>query len=308
MRAIAIGNFDGVHRGHVALLARAAHFAAQDDLETTAVTFEPHPADVLAARVPGRAPTPRLTGAERKRHLLSQLTRSVWSEPFTEALSRETPEQFVERLLVAQLVAKHVVVGENFRFGHKRMGDVDTLRELGARFGFEVHPLGLQHDETGVLSSTRVRELVASGDVEGASRVLGRYHAIFGEVVHGNALGRTLGVPTANIMTSEEMFPGRGIYAVWVGKGAPALERWALGVASVGTRPTVDPSATRDLVEVHLLDVNEDLYGQTLGIAFVAKLRDELRFDSLETLTQQMQLDLREGRAVLERADAALLQ
>lgn len=317
MRALAIGNFDGVHRGHVTLFERAQRLAAQDGLIAAALTFEPHPADVVAARSAATSlgaaplrPIRRLTGPARKRHLLEQLAPEVWAEAFTDEVSRESPEEFVRRLLVERLQVKHLVVGENFRFGHKRAGDLEVLRALGERYGFAVHPLGMQSDATGVLSSSRARELVQTGQAEAATHVLGHYHAVFGEVMHGDKRGRTLGVPTANLLQSAEMFPGRGIYAVLVGKGGPEgrLTRYATGVASVGTRPTIDPNATQESIEVHLFDRDEDLYGQTLGVAFVTKLRDELRFDSLDALTTQMQLDIQQAKDHLRDVSDALLR
>lgn len=307
MRAIAIGNFDGVHRGHLALLERARVLAAAEGLQAAALTFEPHPADVLAG-AKGKA-TPRLAGPVRKHTLLTLSVPEVWVEPFTLELARETPRAFVNRVLANQLEVRHVVVGENFRFGHRRSGDVDTLRQLGSELGFEVHPVAMQTEGGNSLSSSRARTALLEGRPEGATMVLGRYHAIFGEVVHGDARGRTLGVPTANLMQSAEMFPGRGIYAVLVGRGGPdqVITRFARGVASVGTRPTIDPNQTQDSVEVHLFDVDEDLYGQTLGVAFVSKLRDEERFDSLEALSRQMRVDLEQARELLAHASDGLL-
>lgn len=307
MRAIAIGNFDGVHRGHLALLERARVLAAAEGFRAAALTFEPHPADVLAGKE-GKT-TPRLAGPVRKHTLLSLAVPEVHVEPFTLELAQETPREFVQRALVGKLGAKHVVVGENFRFGHRRSGDVDTLRELGAELGFEVHPVAMQMEGGLALSSSRARTALLEGRPEEASTVLGRHHAMFGEVMHGDARGRTLGVPTANLLQSAEMFPGRGIYAVWVGKGGPErpIELFARGVASVGTRPTIDPRETRDSVEVHLFDVNEDLYGQILSVAFVAKLRDEERFESLDALTRQMRVDLEQARALLAHTSEALL-
>lgn len=299
MRAIAIGNFDGVHRGHLALLERARVLAASEGLEASALTFEPHPADVLTGR-----PTPRLAGPVRKHTLLSLSVPHVWVEPFTPALALETPREFATRLLAGTLGVRHVVVGDNFRFGHRRSGDIDTLRELGVELGFEVHPVAMQAEGGISLSSSRARAALAEGRPEEATIVLGRYHALFGEVVHGDARGRTLGVPTCNLVESAEMFPARGIYAVIVGRGGPerAITKFARGVASVGTRPTIDPNQTRESVEVHLFDVNEDLYGETLGVAFVSKLRDEERFESLEALTRQMRVDLEQARELLIHA------
>lgn len=281
--------------------------AAAEGLEASALTFEPHPADVLAGAE--AAATPRLAGAVRKRTLLSLSVPDVWVEPFTLELAKETPREFAVRLLTGTLGVRHVVVGENFRFGHRRSGDVEVLQQLGKELGFEVHPVAMQAEGGISLSSSRARAALLEGRPEEATTVLGRYHALFGEVVHGDARGRTLGVPTANLMQSAEMFPGRGIYAVLVGKGGPehAIQKFARGVASVGTRPTIDPSQTRDSVEVHLFDVDEDLYGQTLGVAFVAKLRDEERFESLEALSRQMRVDLAQARELLVHAPEGLL-
>jgi riboflavin kinase/FMN adenylyltransferase len=293
---VAIGNFDGVHRGHQSVLGSAAAEARQSGLAPLILTFHPHPARVL-----GRGSVPVLTPLERKIELIARIDPAlrVVVEPFTLALASKTPRQFAEELLMGLLGARVVIVGENFRFGHGRAGDLQTLRALGAELGFEARAEEMRRDESGPLSSTRIRDALDRGDLATVERLLSRPHALTGRVVKGDQLGRKLGVPTANLFDIEEALPPYGVYATVVDRigddrRAQAL---ALGAASIGVRPTVDGS--RLAVEVHLLDFAGDLYGATLRMHLVARLRPELRFEGLDALVAQMQRDIAETRRIL---------
>jgi riboflavin kinase/FMN adenylyltransferase len=297
---VAIGNFDGVHRGHQAVLRGAEARAKERGLEPRLLTFHPHPAAVL-----GRTPPPLLTTQARKRELCARAAPSVVfvERAFDLAFAAQSPEAFAERL-AREHDAKMVVVGKNFRFGKGRAGDFAELERLGARFGFEASSEALHGDEVGPWSSTRVREAIARGALDEASEMLGRPHALSGVVVRGKELGRTLGFPTANLASVPELLPPHGIYAVLVDRlgddGAPRA--LAKGAMSLGTNPTTDSDGGVK-VEVHLLDTAADLYGAALRVHVVARLRGEAKFDSLDALVAQIARDVDETRAHLEGRD-----
>ncbi|HTJ83610.1 MAG TPA: riboflavin kinase, partial [Polyangiaceae bacterium] len=236
-RLVVIGNFDGVHRGHQAVLADASEVALRDGLEARLLTFHPHPATVL-----GRTPPPTLTGQRRKKELVQRDAPrfEVVEQRFDLAFAAQSPRTFAETLATEHR-ARRVVVGRNFRFGKDRAGDFATLAALGAELGFVPSSLDLVGDELGPYSSTRVRNAIASGDMAGAERVLGRPHMVSGRVARGKELGRTLGFPTANLEGIEEMLPPPGVYATLVDRvdasGARAL---GLGATSIGLNPTTD--------------------------------------------------------------------
>lgn len=294
--AVAIGNFDGVHRGHASVIAALAAESRRVGASATVLTFDPHPAVVL-----GRAPPPLLTPLERKATLLRRAgVERVVVRAFSLELASWTPARFAEELLAARLAARHVIVGENFRFGHRRAGDVNLLAELGSRLGFSVSSAPLLADEVGTLSSTRVRAAIAAGDVEVAAAMLGRLHAISGEVVHGDARGRTLGFPTANLGDVVEELPLSGVYAVAVdelGASEEEARGVGLGVMNVGVRPTVGDGAVVPRVEVHLFDFAGDLYGRRLRVSLVRRLRGERRFAGLDELRAQIARDCVDARA-----------
>ncbi len=302
---VTIGNFDGVHRGHRAVLSRLVKEARHRDALAVAITFDPHP---LAVLFPDRAPQP-LTGLEHKLELLSEtgLDASLVMA-FTRELAAWSPERFVQSVLVDALRVTAVVVGEDMRFGHRNSGDVSTLRALGETHGFEVlllEDLGIEAEADGVgrrWSSTWVRELLAAGDVVTAETVLGRPHRMTGIVVHGDHRGRLLGYPTANMaQDSVGMVPADGVYAGWlVQLGLPEHDpaRRLPAAISVGTNPTFDGHQRR--VESYVLDRDDlDLYGQEVGVEFVRLLRPTLRFDGVEALIAQMQVDVEQCRPVL---------
>ena len=295
--ALTIGNFDGVHLGHQAILDALRKAADTRGVAAAVVTFEPHPREFFA---PHAAPT-RLTSLREKIALLAaHRVDRVQVCHFNRALASLSADQFIERVLVKGLAARWVMIGEDFRFGAKRTGDFDSLRRAGSRFGFEVAamPDVTQRDERGHavrVSSSVLREVLSAGDVDRAATLLGRPYSISGRVIHGDKLGRTLGFPTANVQIRHNRPPLTGIYAVRVrGLGATPLD----GVASMGVRPTVTNSGEMRL-EVFIFDFNADIYGKQVQVDFLKKIRDEEKYKDLETLKAQIDADAREARAFL---------
>jgi riboflavin kinase/FMN adenylyltransferase len=299
---VTIGNFDGVHRGHRALLGTVAAAARARGLPSVAVTFEPHPVAVL---FPERAPAV-LTDPEHRLELLAGAgLDAVLVLEFTREFAQWSPERFVREVFADALHARLVVVGADTRFGARNSGDVTTLRELGAALGFEVETVGEFRPETGPprrWSSTWVRELLAEGDVAGAAQVLGRPHRVTGVVVHGDHRGRELGYPTANLaQDAVGQVPADGVYAGrLVRPSLPSGHPDAVlpAAVSVGTNPTFDGAERR--VEAYVLDRTDlDLYGERLAVEFVERLRPTLRFDGVDALVTQMSLDVARCREVL---------
>ncbi len=290
---VVTGNFDGVHRGHQALFARARAEAEQRGLIPVALTFDPHPRFVLA-----NAPPPLLTTTARRVELIQRLGMThVFIRRFDRAFASLAPDVFVEQLLVLALHARVVIAGDNFRFGARRAGDDALLRELGPRLGFEAFTLEAT-DEKGPLSSSRVRDALNAGNLREATHVLGRPHSISAAVEKGDQRGRLLGFPTANLGGVTELVPPEGVYAVAVDRDAGDGEARALatGVMNIGVRPTIGGEPRRTL-EVHLFDFSGDLYGQSLRVHFIARLREERRFDGLPALKAQIARDAEEARA-----------
>lgn len=288
---VVIGNLDGVHRGHQAVLRQARALADRSgrDLARSRVlvlTFDPHPAEVLHGKV-----KPRLCTVARRVELLrANGADDVVVEPFTKELAALTPEEFAKELLSARLHCTAVVVGQNFRFGAQRAGDMNTLRELGSSLGFEVVASEIASDEKGPFSSTRVRDAIAAADLGEAAHVLGRPHSISGVVEHGDKRGRTIGFPTANLGQVTELLPPHGVYAV------RADDR--PGVMNLGVRPTVDGTQLR--IEVHLFDFAGDLYDQPMRVHLVERVREERKFAGLDELKAQIAKDAALARAILE--------
>lgn len=286
-RLVVIGNFDGVHRGHRVVLDAAMAEARAEGLLPTLLTFHPHPSDVLSG-----TPRPWLSWPEEKKRLLAEAAPGleVAQEPFTLELAAMAPEEFAERVLRDRFSARVVIVGENFRFGRARAGDLTRLADLGARLGFRAHSVPLLSDERGPLSSTRVRRALAAGDLDEAAYVLGRPYAFEGVVVRGDGRGRTIGVPTANLDHIDGTLPGNGVYAAFV-EGAGAGRVGA--VLNIGSRPTVErPHA----VEAHLLDFAGEIYGARLRVTLTKRLRDVQRFAGLPELTAQIARDIEAAR------------
>jgi riboflavin kinase / FMN adenylyltransferase len=281
---VVIGNFDGVHRGHQAVLAQARGIADAGSLSCVVLTFDPHPAEVL-----GRGKKPKLASIERRVELLRRHgADEVIVEPFTLELAAFPPERFAREVLKHRLDARAIVVGQNFRFGAKRAGDIGTLAELGRDLGFAVEPSAIAGDAKGPFSSTRVRAAIAAGDLDEAAHVLGRPHLLSGIVEEGDRLGRTIGFPTANLGGVVEMLPPYGVYAVTL----PSLER--NGVMNIGVRPTVGGTKLR--IEAHVLDFDGDLYGQRLRVDLVKRLREERKMSGLDELKAQIAKDIEAAR------------
>jgi riboflavin kinase/FMN adenylyltransferase len=295
--AATIGNFDGVHRGHQAMVARTEAAARERGVDACVLTFEPHPRELFA---PESAPT-RLTSLREKLELLAANgVDRVHLQHFTRAFAALAPEDFVDRVLVGALDVRWVLVGDDFRFGARRAGDLAALQASGARRGFEVETMPTVVEHGVRVSSSAIRDALARGDLATAEVLLGRPFSMSGRVVRGLSLGRELGFATANLPIRHNRSPLTGIFAVRV-HGAAAGPRQ--GVASLGVRPTV-ASGLRPLLEVHLFDFAADLYGRHLRVEFLAKLRDEEKYADLDALKAQIARDCEAARAV-HRALAA---
>lgn len=288
--ALTIGNFDGVHLGHQQLLSHVVQTAASKALVPSVMTFVPHPREYFALREqrPELAPTRISTLRDKVRSLSCCGIQHIHIRRFDLAFAQQTPEQFIEDILVRQLAVKWLYVGEDFRFGSKRRGDIALLREAGARFSFEVETLRDVLDPNGVrYSSSELRHALAYADIERASEFLGHPYQISGHVVHGRKLGRTIGFPTLNIRVMPRCALRSGIYVVQV----EGLETAPLaGIASLGVRPTVEEDG-QVLLEVHILDKNVSAYGKLITISFLHAVRDEEKFPDLQTLTDAIRHD-----------------
>jgi riboflavin kinase / FMN adenylyltransferase len=291
--AVAIGNFDGVHLGHQALVGAAVADARADAGTPMVLTFDPHPARVIA---PERAPRTLLT-LEQRAEVLAELGIDVVAVlDFDAALAALSPEEFVGEVLVRRLGAKVVVVGERFRFGHARAGDAALLARLGAASGFRVHALPVVLQDGQPVSSSRIRAALAEGDVVAAARLLGRPFFIDGRVVRGDGRGRQIGVPTANLESLNESLPANGVYAAWA-RTAKDAKHWP-AVVNLGQRPTFEGRGGS--LEAHLLGFLGDVYGSLLRLSFVKRLRDERRFAGAAELVEQIRRDVEDARALLE--------
>lgn len=300
--ALTIGNFDGVHRGHQALLARVREAAHARGLPVCVMTFEPHPREFFD---PAGAP-PRIAMLRDKLEALRMNgVDRVVVEHFNRTFASQTPDAFVERIIVGGLHARWVLIGDDFRYGAKRAGDFASLKAAGERYGFEAEQMSTVADAAGArISSSAVRAALVAGDIDAARAALGREYAISGHVVHGLKLGRDLGFPTLNLPIAHKRPALAGIFIVRVhGIEAEPLP----GVASLGLRPTVDDSG-RVLLEVHLLDWHGDAYGKLVRVEFIEKLRDEQKYTDLEALGAAIARDVTNAQAYFAAtggADAA---
>ena len=287
-----IGNFDGVHRGHVAVLDALGAQAKQQQLPALVIVFEPQPLEYIQ---PKQAPV-RLTRLTTKLHLLQQQqVDRVLVIRFDHKFAAQSAEQFVQQILVEQLGVRHIYVGDDFRFGRDRQGDMGLLRQIGKTQGFGVEQIGTLLAGTERISSTRIRAALAAGDMPQARHCLGRDYAMVGRVQRGDQRGRTWGFPTLNLPLIEQHSPLRGVYLVKViGPGGP----WA-GVANLGWRPTV-AAGLRLLLEVHLLDVSCDLYGVRVQVQFQQRIRDEQKFANFMELQAQIGRDVQQARSLLK--------
>ncbi len=286
------GNHDGVHRGHRKLVARAREQAGPG-VAVRVLTFDPHPAAVLA---PERAPTPLTTPARRVQLLRACGADEVLVQPFTRDFARQEPERFLDWLQQQGAVA--IVVGDDFRFGKGRAGDIEALRRFGEREGIAVVVVEEVLIDGERVSSSAVRAAVAAGELAHASALLGRLHDVSGEVIEGDRRGRQLGFPTANLAPEPVLLPGDGVYAV-VARIHEADAPLLRGVANIGKRPTFDAGPS---IEVHLLDFEGDIYGKHLRVGFVERVRAEQKFESVDALKTQIQLDCDHARGTLAGA------
>ena len=295
----ALGNFDGVHRGHAAVLDLARRPETHPGAPLGVVTFEPHPRAFFAPE----APPFRLMNDAARAHRLEKLgVERLFVLPFDAALAALSPEAFARDVLARGLGLSHVVVGADFRFGKGRAGDAEALRRLGAAHGFEVTVAPLLHAEEERISSTAIREALLAGEPEKAARMLGHWHRIDGTVAHGDKRGRDLGFPTANLPLDGILPPRFGVYAVEVEVlTGPHAGRYA-GAASLGVRPTFGINAPN--LETYLLDFSGDLYGAEISVALIAFLRGEEKFDDVDALVAQMHRDVAEARARLAETRA----
>lgn len=288
---VALGNFDGVHLGHQEVLRRAVEEGRWRDMKVVAATFHPHPRAVLGAGDPPKLLTPL---GLRSEMLLRYGADDVWVIPFDVALSRKTPEQFVKDVLIGEGGAGVVVVGKNFRFGHKAAGHFGDLLRLmreagGMAVGVQVRGGGME----GGISSTRIRALVSGGDVTEAAGLLGRPYMLRGEVVVGDRRGRSIGFPTANVLPdTDAVIPARGVYAGFLRFG----EKDYAACTNVGVAPTFGRAESR--VEAYLLDFEGDLYGRVVDVSFLKRIREERRFAGVDELIGQIRRDVEEARII----------
>jgi riboflavin kinase/FMN adenylyltransferase len=288
---LCVGAFDGLHLGHRALLAHVRERAATQALTPLAISFEPIPREFFAHGVP----IPRIAGVREKIAQVGASGISLLLLRFDAGLAAMSAEAFVEDVLIARADAREIWVGNDFRFGHARRGDVALLRAIGARRGFSVEVMEDVAIDGVRISSSAIRRHLAAGEFDAAARLLGRRFTIGGHVVRGRQLGRKFGYPTANIRLGRRTAPVAGIFAVRV-HGVGALPR--AGVASLGVRPSIDGGG-EPLLEAHLFDFDGDLYGRRIEIEFVQKLRDEAKFDDLDAMVRQIDRDAAEARNLL---------
>ena len=287
---VTIGNFDGLHRGHQALIGLCKSLAGNRH-SIAVVTFEPLP---LAWFRPEAAPARLMSVRQKLDFLAGQAIDLVWLMRFNHALAGMDAESFVQSVLVNTLAAKDIVVGEDFRYGKKRQGDIDTLRLSGERLGFDVHAVPMIDIDGCRVSSSNIRKSLSAGDMKHAGHLLGRPFRMAGRVIGGRQLGRQLGYPTANIRLATAPSPLHGVFAIrarWDDSG------WHDGVANLGTRPAVGGEGF--LIEAHLFDFKGDLYGLKLEVEFIEKLRDEAHFEVIDDLVVQMREDERQARFCL---------
>ena len=287
---VALGNFDGVHLGHRAILKAAIDRAHVARGKAFALTFDPLPAKVLA---PQRAPQMLMTTADKLEYLRDSGLDGVLVLPFDLALSGLAPRDFVHDYLLVKLGVEAVVVGHSVSFGHKRAGNAAVMVELGHDFGFETVVVGPVKVGGVEVSSTKVREVIAAGDLSQAARLLGRYHFLRGTVVHGRERGRTIGFPTANLDSETECIPPDGVYATRVVLPEGAYP----SITNIGMRPTFQESVRS--IEAHIFDFNRDIYDRTIKLEIIERVRPERKFESAAALGQQIALDLKRAKEIL---------
>jgi len=290
---LALGNFDGMHRGHVKIIERVRRGADERRGTAVAMTFDPHPSRIVR---PDKAPALLMTKAQKLDALASAGMQGVAVVRFTPEIAQWDPETFVRTVLVEWLHVAEVWVGVNFLFGHDRAGNLSVLRSLGARYGFRAETIDAVRYKDFVVSSTRIRRLVAEGRVEEAGALLGHYYFLDGAVIHGQHRGHAVGFPTANLCTDNELIPPRGVYATTAAVDAVIHP----SVTNIGVRPTFEQDE-KVVIETHLLDFDGDLYGSKLRLGFVQRLRDEKRFDDVNALRAQIEADRARAKSLFDR-------
>jgi riboflavin kinase/FMN adenylyltransferase len=289
---LALGNFDGLHRGHLKIVERVKRGAAEQGGTPMAMTFDPHPPRVVR---PDKAPPLLMTKEQRLEALHRAGIACVAVVRFTPELSHRDPETFVRRVLVEWLRISKLWVGANFLFGHGRSGNFSTLRTLGQRYGFRAEKIDPVRYKDFVVSSTRIRRLVSEGRMDEAGALMGHPYYVDGQVVHGRGRGREIGVPTANLATDNELVPPHGVYATTM--TIDGIVR--AGITNVGVRPTFGESDVS--IETHLLNHDADLYGRNVRLSFVQRLRDERRFPDVDALRAQIEADRRRAERLFTR-------
>ncbi len=290
---LALGNFDGMHRGHLKIIERVRRGAEERGSTPVAMTFDPHPSKIVR---PDKAPPLLMTHQQKLEALARGGMHGVAIVRFTPELAGWDPETFVRSVLVEWLHVAEVWVGANFLFGHDRSGNFSLLRSLGARYGFRAEKIDPVRYKDFVVSSTRVRRLIAEGRVDEAGALLGHYYALDGTVVQGQKRGRGLGFPTANLCPENELVPPAGVYATTANIDGMAYQ----AITNIGTRPTFE-SGEENIIETHVLDFTRDMYGAKLRLGFVQRLRDEKTFDGMDALKAQIEADRARARDLFDR-------
>jgi riboflavin kinase/FMN adenylyltransferase len=290
---LALGNFDGLHRGHLKIVGRVKRGAIEHGGTPMAMTFDPHPPRIVR---PDKAPPLLMTTAQRVEAIADAGIQCLAIVRFTREMSQWDPETFVRAVLVEWLHVAEVWVGANFLFGHDRSGNFTTLRALGQRYGFRAEKIDPVRYKEFVVSSTRIRRLVSEGRMDEAGALLGHQYAIDGVVVEGKKRGRELGFPTANLKTDNELIPPHGVYATTMTIGQDVRA----SMTNIGVRPTFGDS-TETTIETHVLAHQQDLYGQRVRLGFVQRLRDERRFENVAALSAQLEADARQATRLFAR-------
>jgi riboflavin kinase / FMN adenylyltransferase len=291
---LTVGVFDGVHRGHQEIIKKLTTGAHIDGAPAVVLTFDPHPASVLSGHE-----IKCLTLPDERADLLAELgVDVVITERFTRELSTVTAYDFMSRL-ARQFGLRHLLIGYDFALGKGREGNAARLTEIGSELGYAVEVVSALSDESGVISSTEIRKLIEVGNVAEAARLLGHLYSLRGPVIHGDGRGRTIDVPTANLLYShDKMIPAKGIYACW----AYLNDKKYRAAINIGTNPTFTPDKQSPNVEAHLLDFKQEIYGKDVQLEFVERLRDELRFNSVEKLLEQIWRDIEDAKRILQSA------
>ena len=290
---LALGNFDGMHRGHLKIIERVRRGAEERFATAVAMTFDPHPSTIVR---PDKAPPLLMTKPQKIEALARAGMHGVAVVRFTPDLAQWDPETFVRRVLVEWLRVAEVWVGANFLFGHDRAGNFSVLRSLGARYGFRAEKIDPVRYKEFVVSSTRIRRLVGEGRLDEAGALLGHYYWIDGSVVQGQQRGRVLGFPTANLCSDNEMIPPKGVYATTTTFDGVALP----SITNIGSRPTFEHGEAI-VIETHILDFNRNLYGERLRLGFAQRFRDEKKFEGVDALKAQIEADRQQTRTLFDR-------